>query len=228
MDHALVAEIRTAASVPQWRTITRTWLRDHGDCTETEVRGVIGTLLAGESDAEKVVATMLVRDHPGVLRSVTPGDIDKWLEHLAGWAQVDSLCQSSLSADHLLADWPAWRKAIRQWATNANINKRRASLVLLTGPVHYSDDVRLRDLAFETITELQRERPILITKAISWLLRAMTTRHPEDVVAFLAAHEDTLPKIALRETRTKLATGTKSGRSRSRPADAASLDDVAN
>jgi 3-methyladenine DNA glycosylase AlkD len=88
--------------------------------------------------------------------------------------------------------------------------------VLLTGPVHYSDDRRLSNLAFSTIATLEHERDILITKAVSWLLRSLLTRHRTEVSHYLDDHAQTLPKLAIRETRTKLETGTKSGRSRRR------------
>ena len=200
--------------VPKRRQLAKAWLREHKDWTNGEVRAVVDSLLTGESHEEKTVATMLIWECAAVLRTVEPEDMDRWLEHLAGWAEVDSLCQSSLSSGHLLQEWTRWRKAIGQWARSPNINKRRASLVLLTGPVHYSSDARLADLALETISRLRHDRDILITKAISWLLRAMTTQHREVVTRWLDANESTLPRIAVRETRIKLATGTKTGRRR--------------
>ena len=74
------------------------------------------------------------------------------------------------------------------------------------------DRPRFRDLGFEVIEQLKSERPILITKAVSWLLRSMAGRHGAAVAAYLDAEAATLPAVAVRETRTKLKTGTKSGR----------------
>ena len=86
--------------------------------------------------------------------------------------------------------------------------------MLLTRPTRTSSDPRYRDLAFEVIERLKSERPILITKAVSWLLRSMAVRHGLAVAAYLDAQAASLPAIAVRETRTKLRTGTKSGRTR--------------
>ena len=86
--------------------------------------------------------------------------------------------------------------------------------MLLTRPTRTSSDPRYRDLAFEVIERLKSERPILITKAVSWLLRSMAVRHGPGVAAYLDAEAASLPAIAVRETRTKLRTGTKSGRAR--------------
>ena len=92
------------------------------------------------------------------------------------------------------------------------MGKRRAALVLLVTPTRTSDDPRFADLAFAVVTRLAPERDILITKAVSWLLRSLVTRHRDTVIAYLDANADSLPAIAIRETRTKLKTGTKSGR----------------
>jgi 3-methyladenine DNA glycosylase AlkD len=110
------------------------------------------------------------------------------------------------------ADWAGWRDLIERLSDDVNINRRRAALVLLTRPTRTSDDPRFRDLAFVVVERLKVERPILITKAVSWLLRSMTARHGPAVAAYLDANAASLPAIAVRETRAKLASGTKSGR----------------
>jgi 3-methyladenine DNA glycosylase AlkD len=80
---------------------------------------------------------------------------------------------------------------------------------LLTKPVRDSDDTRLADLAFANIDKLKQDREILVTKAISWLLRDLIKNHRQKVEKYLQKNEDTLPRIAVRETRTKLLTGRK-------------------
>ena len=151
---------------------------------------------------------------PKARKAVTPQDVDRWLGELTGWAEVDTLCQNLFTGEGMLADWPAWRGLFEGLSRDGNINKRRASLVLLTGPVRYGDDARFSDIAFAMIERLKGERDVLVTKAVSWLLRSLTTRHADAVARYLEANAATLPKIAVRETRTKLDTGTKSGRSR--------------
>ena len=203
-------------SVPDRRGIIRRWLAANKSIGPEPFLAVVDSLTKGKSHEEKTLAGMLVAANRKARRAVTTGDLDRWLGRLHGWAEVDTWCQNLFTADDMLADWPAWSRLIDRLSTDDNINKRRAALVLLNGPVHYSPDPRFRDLAFTVVERLQAERPILITKAVSWLLRSLITRHRDAVVAYLAANEATLPKIALRETRTKLKTGTKSGRKASR------------
>jgi 3-methyladenine DNA glycosylase AlkD len=199
-------------SVPDRRGIIRRWLAANKSISPEAFLAVVDSLTKGESHEEKTLAGMLVAANRRARRVVTTGDLDRWLGRLHGWAEVDTWCQNLFTADDMLASWPAWSGLIDRLSTDENINKRRAALVLLNGPVHYSPDPRFRDLAFTVVERLQAERPILITKAVSWLLRSLITRHRDAVVAYLAANEAALPKIALRETRTKLKTGTKSGR----------------
>jgi len=201
-------------SVPDRRAIARRWLAANRTMTPAAFLAVVESLFEGESHEEKTLAAILLGCHPTGRRDALPDDVDRWLGCLNGWAEIDSLCQNVFSAQEMLADWPEWRRLLEQLSRDANINKRRAALVLLNGPVHYTDEARFRDLALEFIGRLKGERDILITKAVSWLLRSMITRHREAVEACLAEHGSSLPAIAVRETRTKLATGTKSGRVR--------------
>jgi len=102
-----------------------------------------------------------------------------------------------------------WESFIKKLSRDANINKRRAALVFLVGPVTYSSDKKLSKLAFSMIEALKHEKPILITKAISWLLRSLVKHHKEEVLAYVTRNAWSLPKIAVRETLVKIRTGKK-------------------
>lgn len=205
-------------SVPDRRTIAKGWLAAHKAAPLKLLRETTESLFDGESHEEKTLACFLLAMSNSLRASVKPKDIERWLGQLNGWAEVDSLCQNVFTHE-LAGDWPNWQKLIRRLSKSKDINKRRASLVLLTRPVAAFKDAHLRDEAFETIERLQAERDILITKAVSWLLRSLTTHHAAAVKRFLKDNAETLPKIAIRETNTKLKTGTKSGRMRAKARD---------
>jgi len=196
-------------SVPVRRAIAKQWMRAHKDIACEDFLALLDSLYAGDSHEEKTMASILLGYHKVHRASVRPVRLDTWLNHLVGWAEVDALCQNVFTAEELLKDWHLWEAQIRAFARDENIHKRRASLVLLTGPTHRSKDVRLSRLAFAMISELIHEKPILITKAISWLLREMVLVHKDEVMRFIQTHEHALPKIALRETRRKIETGRK-------------------
>jgi len=94
-------------------------------------------------------------------------------------------------------------------AVDGNPSRRRASLVLLTKSVRGSNDARLSKLAFKNIDLLKGEKDILITKAVSWLLRSLIKNHRVEVVDYINKNRQILPKIAIRETERKLKTGRK-------------------
>jgi 3-methyladenine DNA glycosylase AlkD len=204
-------------SAPRLRGIGRAWLAARRNTDAAELLKVVSRLFAGDAYEEKVLAAVLLGASARLRRIATPALADSWLGHLQGWAEIDSLCASVFRTAELEANWPAWERLVRRLAADGNINRRRAALVLLTTPTRTSDDARYRDLAFEIIEQLKSERPILIAKAVSWLLRSMAARHGPAVAAYVEAEAASLPAIAVRETRTKLRTGTKSGRSRQAP-----------
>jgi 3-methyladenine DNA glycosylase AlkD len=198
--------------VPVRRRIARDWLRQHGTSDPERILAVVESLFGGESHEEKTLAALILGYCVPARERAGPADVERWLALINGWAEVDTLCQNVFTAEELLARWRPWRDAIRSFSKSSNPNLRRAALVLLTGPVRSHDDPRLPELAFELIERVKHERIILLTKAVSWLLRSLVDRHRQAVQRYLDQNAATLPKIALRETRTKLATGVKTRR----------------
>lgn len=194
------------------RQIVRSWMRRHPHLTSSEYVELLDFLYRGKSVNEVSLAGELLESLPKLRKTVEPRYLDVWLNTLHGWAEVDSLCQSKFSAIEILANWKEWKALLCKLALDDSVHRKRASLVLLTKPVRDSEDDRLADLAFENIDKLKEERDILVTKAISWLLRDMIKHNRQRVETYLKENENTLPKIALRETRTKLLTGRKTVR----------------
>lgn len=153
-----------------------------------------GKLLAISPEARGLVSFVLLR---------------KWLKSTTGWAECDSVCQSLFTKEEVLKNWGVWRENIMKFANSKNIQLRRASLVLQVKSVRESEDERLLALALDTIEGLKGEREVLITKAVSWLLRALAVRNGPKVLKYLKANQDSLPKIAYRETMKKIKTGRK-------------------
>jgi 3-methyladenine DNA glycosylase AlkD len=198
-------------SVPDRRRLAKAWLATTRPSAERVVE-VATALLAGTTHEEKTLGPMLLQYHAAARRSVRPEQVEAWLAQLAGWAEVDGLCQSVFTADDLLARWPAWKAAILRMARSTHVSQRRGAVVLLTKPVAKHDDERLEQLAYAVIDRVITDRDPLITKAVSWLLRSLTKQHADSVETYLQANEQRLAPIALREARTMLRTGTKRGR----------------
>ncbi|MCL5784330.1 MAG: DNA alkylation repair protein [Patescibacteria group bacterium] len=194
---------------PQTREIVKNWLRKHPNISLDELLTILDSLFKGQSHNERSLGGKFLEYLPKLRYRVDPSYIDKWLTGAQGWDEVDSLCQSSFSAQDILDNWQSWEKLFQKLVSDPDVHKRRASLVLLAKPVRESNDPRLEIIAFANIDKLKGEKDILITKAISWLLRDLIYNHRKEVASYLDKNSDVLPKIAIRETRRKLLTGRK-------------------
>ncbi len=195
-----------------FRHMVKDWLLRHPELTPVDFRQLLASLSQGTTSNEFWLIGELLQLAPRWRATCGPRQVASWLDHAQGWAEVDSICQSKFTAQDLLADWKTWKSELIALAKSKNVHQRRASLVLLTGPVKESAEARLAGLAFANIGRLQHERDILITKAISWLLRNLIKHHRQEVETYLTEHTDSLSPIAIRETQNKLRTGVKSGR----------------
>ncbi len=198
-----------AVPVPVRRKIIRDLLRQESELSDTTCLQLVDKLFRGASHEEKTMGAYVLKYRVSARHGVTPEQLARWLPELVGWAEVDALCFNVFTADELLAEWSSWGQLLQQLACHANPNVRRAALVLLCGPVSRSDDQRIHGLAFTLVRQLASENDILITKAISWLLRCQIDTNKHAVVNFLQTHTEALPRFVTREVERKLRTGKK-------------------
>lgn len=200
---------RYPISAPKLRKIAQSWMREHRTLTAPEFTAMLTSLIEGKSSTEKCMAGIMMDYATPDQRRFDPKLFDQWLDHLEGWAEVDAVCTGKYTIHELPADWKKWAPLLKRFSKSKNINKRRASLVLLCSPVRHNDDESMADAALENIMTLKAEKSVLITKAISWILRSMVKHHKKKVATFVDQNSDTLPAIAVRETRVVLKTGKK-------------------
>jgi len=193
----------------QSRRILLDFSAAHKDLSYDDWLALIDSLYQGDSYEERCAPRTLFRKFPRYRRQLPRPQLDAWLGCLNGWAEVDSACQTVFTDKDLLADWSGWSALLDKLASDANVNKRRAALVLLTAPISQSPDKRILDLSLALIDRLKGEKDGRVTKAISWLLRKGVKQHRAAIAAYLEANAPSLPAIAIRETRRKLTTGKK-------------------
>ena len=191
------------------REVIYRWIADNQDIAFSEWVALIDSLYQGISYEERCTPPTLFSKYRDYRQKVPLSQLDTWLGHLEGWAEVDSTCQSIFTAKEMLADWDGWQAFLVSLSQDENINKRRASLVLLTAPISKSPDERLIQLALKNVDNLKHEKDILITKAISWVLRKGIKQHRQTIETYLKQNIDSLSAVAVRETRRKLTTGKK-------------------
>ncbi len=193
----------------QRRSILLAFCAAHKDLSYADWLALIDSLYQGESYEERCAPQTLLLKFPRFRRQLPLPQLEIWLGCLDGWAEIDSTCQTVFHAKDLLADWAGWTALLERLAGDANVNKRRAALVLLTAPLSQSEDARVLALSLGLVDRLRGDKDKRITKAISWLLRKGVKRHRGAIAAYVDANAAELPAIAVRETRKKLTTGKK-------------------
>lgn len=202
---------RYPISAPVLRRIAKNWMKNHRDLSAKEIQQLLTSLVKGKSSTEKCMVGILLDATTKEQRKFDPACLEQWLDYLVGWAEVDSVCTGHYTITEIPANLKVWKVLLNRFSKSKNINKRRASLVLLCSPLRTIADPKLAQVAFKNIDRLKHEKEILITKAISWVLRSMVKHYRKSLQTYLKENTDTLPKIALRETMTKLRTGKKTG-----------------
>ena len=200
---------RYPISAPAMRNIAKGFIKKNASLSGRGVEGVLDSLFKGESFTEKVIAGILLDYLNKEQRVIKLKSFDRWLGLLEGWAEIDALCTGKYMEKEIPLHLGEWTPFLRKLSKSKTIGKRRASLVFLCSPVSHSADGKLASIAFENIESLKHETDGLITKAISWLLRSMIRHHRDAVEEYLSDNAETLPAIAVRETRIKLKTGKK-------------------
>jgi 3-methyladenine DNA glycosylase AlkD len=202
---------RYPISIPSLRKIANAWMTSHRDMSSSRFASVLTSLIKGKSSTEKCMAGILLDYSTPDQRKFNPKLFNAWLNFLEGWAEVDSLCTGKYSQTEILSQWKSWKPLLIQFSKDKNIHKRRASLVLLCSPLRKCEDDRLASIALQNVKKLKGEKEILITKAISWVLRSMV-KHHRTLLEMYLKEESGLPSIAVRETMRVLKTGKKTSK----------------
>ncbi len=202
---------RYPINAPTLRAIAKDWMRAHRDLTAKAFAAILTSLVEGKSGTEKVMVGILLDNATADQKQFDPKLFDRWLDHLEGWAEIDSVCTGKYCITEIPDHIPEWKKILTGLSKSKNINKRRASIVFLCSPLAQCDDPRLAEIALANTDRLKGEKEIIITRAISWVLRSMVKHHRKALENYMKESEKTLPSIAVRETRIKLKTGKKTG-----------------
>lgn len=194
-------------SMPSMRTIAASFKKENKALSFDEYRTILDALFRSLSFEEKIMGSLIFGSFPKLLPRISRVKLDDWLSDLTGWAEVDTY---SDEVDKWLMSNPKEGTALlKHWNNDSYLEKRRASLVVLCRTFRHDPDPKWKTLAFDFINNLTHEKHVMITKAISWILRAMIKNHKADVRHYLKKNLTTLPKIAIREVTRKLETGRK-------------------
>jgi 3-methyladenine DNA glycosylase AlkD len=168
-------------------------------------------LLDVQGFVNRFVAYELISHHPEALSRLDAGQVERLGQGLDSWESVDTFS--------LYVAGPVWRerqigdRIIHRWARSDDRWWRRAALVS-TVPLNLKARGGGGDTArtLSVCSLLIGDRDEMITKALSWALRALVPRDRRAVKKFLTEHQGALAARVTREVRNKLATGLKNPR----------------
>jgi 3-methyladenine DNA glycosylase AlkD len=207
-EHLQALPIQNATSL---REVRRHWSQQLKSQPATTVLGIANALVAQQGFANRFIACELLAKHPAAHALLTPRRLKTLGRGMNSWGEVDVFaCYIS---------GPAWRwgqvsdEEIERWTRSKDRWWRRAALVS-TVPLNQkshggSGDVRR---TLRICRALLTDRDPMVVQAMSWALRALASRKPQDVRRFLETHKHTIAARVMRETMNKITTGRKSGK----------------
>ncbi len=196
------------ARVGDLRGIAAGWLRGHRNATPEQVAGLADRLWNAGIREEQLVACFLLARGRTALAATDPERVLGWTALLDNWETTDQLGMNVLGP--LVALDPGGRLGLlRGLAGDPHPWARRVALVACTRLARADGAAAWWPGVAALLLGLAGDREAALPKATSWVLRSWLEPCPEAVAAFVDQHAGRLPALAVRETRDKLATGTK-------------------
>jgi 3-methyladenine DNA glycosylase AlkD len=185
-----------------------------GRITESPPESVVQLalhLLNQNSDLLRFFSYELLSRHRPAFEQLTTDDVLHLGKGLNSWSSVD--CFGMYLSGPLWAQGRISERMIATWARSEDFWWRRTALVSTVALSRRgtADDVRrvLRICAL-----LAADKEDLVVKALSWALREVAKKHPEEAGTFLEKHKHALAARVVREVNNKLKTGLKTPRAR--------------
>ena len=196
------------ARVGDLRRTAADWRRRHRDATPAQVAELADRLWNAGIREEQLAACFLLAGDRAALAATDPDRVRAWTALLDNWETTDQLGMNVLGP--LVALDPDRRfRLLQAMAADPHPWTRRIALVACTRLARAGHAAELWPGVADLLLGLAADREAALPKASSWVLRCWLVSCPDEVAAFVDRHQGRLPALAVRETRAKLATGTK-------------------
>jgi 3-methyladenine DNA glycosylase AlkD len=166
-------------------------------------------LLEDKSDLLRSFTYELVSHHKPTPHQITLDDLLKLGRGLNSWVSVD--CFATYLSGPLWSRGKLSDKTVATWARSQDRWWRRTALVSTVALSRRGNPDDLRKVT-RICALLTADRDDMVVKALSWALREVAKKHPDEARAFLSAHKHDLAARVTREVDNKLRTGLKTPR----------------
>lgn len=168
--------------------------RELGKREKTEVFSLCEELFSSGCMEESFIAA---RWSEKLHRKYEPEDFmvfERWVDtYVTNWASCDSFCNHTVGS--FLEMFPKYAPGLTAWARSENRWMRRGAAVSLIIPAKKG---MFLEEAFTIADLLLTDTDDLVRKGYGWLLKEESRKHPDEVLAFVLARRDRMPRTALR------------------------------
>lgn len=181
------------APVPAVRAVARQFLRDHRP-THDELVALVDHLWTGNLYERRLLATLLLQ---ASWKDFGVADLP-WIESLVRdsrtWALVDTLATGVVAP--IVRRDPDGLAVLDRWVGHDDVWVRRTAVLGLRDLMR---DGREIDRFVRYADVLLVEREFFIRKALGWIARDTSRRHPEPIDAWVRAELDRMSGVTIRE-----------------------------
>lgn len=208
--HARLDQL-TVPSTPMIRAIRKEFSRRIADAPPENVVQLALHLLSQNADLLRFFSYELLNRNQSALEHLTTDDLLQLGKGLNSWSSVD--CFGMYLSGPLWAQGRISERMIATWARSKDLWWRRTALVSTVALSRRgSADDLSRVLRICALSAADKED--MVVKALSWALREVAKKHPEEARNFLETHKHALAARVVREVNNKLKTGLKTPRAR--------------
>jgi 3-methyladenine DNA glycosylase AlkD len=201
----------TAPNTAMVRAIRKEFSRRLADAPPESVVQLALQLLNQKSDLLRFFSYELLSRHRAGLEQLTKDDLLELGKGLDSWSSVD--CFAMYLSGPLWAQGRIPDQMIATWARSQDRWWRRTALVSTVTLSRRGNADDLRRVS-RICALLAADREDMVVKALSWALREIAKKHPEEARVFLEKHNHALAARVVREVNNKLKTGLKTPGSR--------------
>jgi alkylated DNA nucleotide flippase Atl1/3-methyladenine DNA glycosylase AlkD len=180
---------------PPLRAAARDWLRERRDLDRPALLGVVVALWAKPVHELCAFGIEILNARRALLRSEDLDLLEDFLRRSRSWAYVDAIAIPIVGS--LVERDPGLNARLDRWVTDPDFWIRRSALLSLLLPLRRGEGDWDRFVRYAGA--LLHEKEFFIRKAIGWVLREVSKKHPARVRKFLRDHEGKVSGVTRRE-----------------------------
>ncbi|MEM6992008.1 MAG: DNA alkylation repair protein [Myxococcota bacterium] len=187
-------------TVPGVRALGKAFARAHADLERTDLLGLVSATWGTEIHELRSLSIAVMAHFPALMRATDMARLETMLGAAGTWAHVDWLATTTVA--DLVERFVSARRRLDRWATDDNFWIRRSAMLALLPPLRRGagDFDGFAAIALPMLGD----KEFFIRKAIGWVLREVSKKRPELVIAFLDAHAAEMSGLSVREATKRL------------------------